>query len=264
MLSYKDNLLTVALMMREALVYFQQKMIKALFVIFFKCLVLAGFFLVSTPLYAADGATSEGYQRLLFWLTQPNVIYLLLMVGLYGLFFELLHPGFIIPGTVGAIALLLALYGLQGLPINYLGLVLIIVGFVFIVAEAFVSSFGLLGLGGTVAFIAGSLWLVNSEQVATHISITAIVAMAVVNIVFLLGVSLLVVKAQRQPKLHGLQLLVGKKGYTLSLIDKTGQIRIDGEIWQARSLEKIGINKPVQVIAVSGLTLVVEELLQGE
>ncbi|KTD11714.1 peptidase [Legionella gratiana] len=202
--------------------------------------------------------------RFLSLITVPTLAYLLLLLGIYGIFFELVNPGHVLPGVIGAISLCIALYALQLLPINYAGFFLIILGLFFIIAEAFMPAYGALGSGGTIAFVLGSIMLFDTHNEMYQIAWSVIWAMALVNIllfIVLLGVAL---KARRQSVKHGLDVLVGAKGRALGDIDQEGQAIIRGEIWSVRSQEFIAANKPIKVIKASGLVLEVEEDLKSQ
>lgn len=192
-------------------------------------------------------------------ITDPTVAYLLLLLGIYGIFFELVNPGFVLPGVVGAVSMLMALYALQLLPVNYAGFCLIILGIGFIIAEAFLPSFGSLGVGGTIAFLLGSIMLINSPSAAYHIAWSVIWAMALVNIVIFIILLGTAVRARRQKVHHGLVVLLGAQGRALGDINTEGQAIIRGEIWSVRSQHFIAKDKPVKVIGISGLVLHVEE-----
>lgn len=189
-------------------------------------------------------------------ITNPTITYLLLMLGIYGIFFELLHPGLMLPGVVGTMAMLLALYALHLMPINYLGLGLIILGLAFIIVEGLSPSFGILGLGGTVGFIIGSIMLMDSHRIAAPV----IGAMSVINIalfIVLLGAAL---KARRQKIKNGLVTLIGARGRSLRPIHADGQAIIRGEIWNVHAQAPIAADKLIQVVAANGLLLEVVEL----
>jgi membrane-bound serine protease (ClpP class) len=193
-------------------------------------------------------------------ITDPTVAYLLLLLGIYGIFFELVNPGYVLPGVVGVISMLMALYAFQLLPVNYVGFALIILGIGFIIAEAFLPSFGVLGVGGTIAFILGSIMLINTQSHAFHIAWSVIWSMAAVNIlifIILLGMAL---RVRLQGVQNGLDVLLGATGTALGDINLKGQAVICGEIWSVRSQQFIGANKPVKVIRYTGLILDVEEL----
>lgn len=197
--------------------------------------------------------------RFLSIITDPTVAYLLLLLGIYGIFFELVNPGHLFPGVIGVISMCIALYAFQLLPINYAGFFLIVLGIGFIIAEAFIPAYGSLGGGGTIAFIIGSIMLLDTNNALYHIAWSAIAAMVLVNIllfVLLLGMA---IKARRQRVKHGVAVLIGAKGRTLGDINLEGQAMIHGEIWSVRSKKFIAVNKSITVIATSGLVLEIEE-----
>jgi membrane-bound serine protease (ClpP class) len=197
--------------------------------------------------------------RLLSVITDPNVAYLLMLVGLWGLVLEFSHPGAVVPGTVGGISLLLALYAFQVLPVNYAGLGLILLGIALMVAEAFTPSFGILGLGGGAAFVIGSLILMDTgaaPELAVHPALIATLALA--SLLFfglLLG---FVVRARRRRVVTGREELVGAEGVALEDFTRAGRIRVHGEIWNARSPVPVRRGQPVRIRRMDGLTLDVE------
>ncbi|WP_407656322.1 NfeD family protein [Legionella qingyii] len=202
--------------------------------------------------------------RFLSIITDPTVAYLLLLLGIYGIFFELVNPGHLFPGVIGAISMCIALYALQLLPINYAGFFLIILGIAFIIGEAFVPAYGSLGVGGTIAFIIGSIMLIDADNQMYHIAWSAIGAMAFVNILFFVIILGMVVKARRQNVKHGLSVLMGAKGHTLGNVNLEGQAMIRGEIWSVHSKQPIAANTPIKVIGTSGLKLEIEEDLGNQ
>ncbi|CEK12111.1 NfeD family protein [Legionella hackeliae] len=204
--------------------------------------------------------TPDWRLQLLQIITDPTVAYLLLLLGIYGIFFELVNPGFVLPGVIGAIAILVALYALQLLPINYAGLSLIILGILFVIAEAFTPSFGALGFGGTAAFIIGSILLIDTEQNSYKIAWSAIWAMAAVNLVILLSLAAMTVKSRKRKLQHGVNVLLGAEGRALGDIDLQGQAVIRGEIWAVHAKQPITADKLIRVIATKGLQLEVEEI----
>lgn len=201
--------------------------------------------------------------NLLLIITDPTIAYMLLLLGIYGIFFEMVNPGFIAPGVIGAVAMVIALYALQLLPVNYAGLALILLGIIFVVAEAFAPSFGALGLGGTVAFIFGSILLIDSEQPSYQIAWSAIWAMAAANIIIFVVLFGMAIKARREPVQHGTNVLIGAKGRTISEINPFGQAVIRGEIWRVQAKNPISQDRLIKVVNAQGLTLEVEEI-QGE
>jgi len=197
--------------------------------------------------------------KFLLIITEPTVAYLLLLLGIYGIFFELMNPGFIIPGVIGAVSMLIALYALQLLPINYAGLGLIILGVSFIIAEAFSPSFGMLGIGGTLAFIIGSVLLMDTEHQGYQIAWSAIWAMVVANFILFITILSLVVRSRWRSSMHGMSTLIGAKGRALNDINLEGQAKIHGEIWSVKAKKPIKADKDIKVIATDGLVLEVEE-----
>lgn len=197
--------------------------------------------------------------RLLSVVTDPNVAYLLMLVGIWGLILEFSHPGALVPGTVGGISLLLALYAFQVLPVNYAGLGLILLGIALMAAEAFTPSFGILGLGGGAAFMIGSLILMDTgaaPELAVHPALIATLALA--SLLFfglLLG---FVVRARRRRVVTGREELVGAEGVALEDFTRAGRIRVHGEIWNARSPAPVRRGQPVRIRRLDGLTLDVE------
>lgn len=196
--------------------------------------------------------------RLLSIITDPNVAYILMLLGIYGLFFELANPGFILPGVLGAICLILALFAFQVLPVNYAGLALILLGLMFIVAEIFVPSFGILGIGGVAAFVIGSVILFDTEGGTFTVSLWLVGSVALVTAAFFLGVVGMALRARARPVVTGQEQLLGGIGEALEDFDGAGRIFIRGENWSARSKVPIRRGQKVRVVGVEGLTLNVE------
>ena len=196
--------------------------------------------------------------RFLSIITNPNVAYILMLLGIYGLFFELSNPGNILPGVAGAICLLLALYAFQVLPVNYAGLALMILGIAFMIGEAFVPSFGALGIGGAIAFVVGSLILMETDVEEYTISVPLVVGFALASVAFFSLVVSMVAKLRRKPVVSGQEEMVGSVGEVLEPVDGQGRVRVHGEIWGARAAESLGRGQRVRVKAIDGLVLVVE------
>lgn len=191
-------------------------------------------------------------------ITNPTVAYFLILLGIYGILFELMSPGFVFPGVIGGVSILVALYALQLLPINYAGLGLIILGIIFIVAEGFTPSYGSLGVGGTMAFVLGSIMLMNTDNAAYHIAWLAIWAMAVVNFGIFIVLLGMVIKSKQQTVKNGLVMLVGAQGRTLSEVNPRGQAVIRGEIWSVCAKKPIAANQQVKVVKTLGLLLEID------
>lgn len=207
-----------------------------------------------------DTVTMEPDWRseLLGVLTDPNVAYILMIVGIYGIFFEFYHPGMVVPGTVGAVSLLLALYAFNVLPINYVGLALILLGTALMVTEAFVPSFGALGIGGIASFVVGSIMLMDADVPGFHVYMPLIAAIAVVSALLFLLAGMMAVKARRRAVLSGPEEMIGLGGEVVSWSGHAGRVHTHGEIWQARSTHKLEAGRKVRVRQRDGLVLVVE------
>ncbi len=194
--------------------------------------------------------------QLLQVITNPNVAYFLMIIGFYGLIFELSNPGSLVPGTIGIICLLLALFAFQLLPINYAGLALILVGLALIVGEALMPSFGILGMGGIVAFVIGSVMLMDADNL--RISLPLIGGIALVAAIFMLWTLTRFMGLRRRPVRTGHEQLLGSHGRVLKSFEGRGHVRVKGERWNARSATPLRKDQVVEVVEVDGLTLVVE------
>ena len=192
-------------------------------------------------------------------ITDPNIAYVLMLVGIYGLIIEFYNPGFGVPGVVGAVCLLMALYAFQVLPISYAGLGLIILGIGLMTAEAFAPSFGILGLGGIVAFIVGSIMLMDTDLPGYQIAMPMIFAFTVFSagiLVFAMG---LLLRARRQQVVTGLDHLFGAAAVVESIVGDIAWIRLDGELWEASCEEPLAPDDAVTVNAIDGLILQVSK-----
>ncbi|MEY3218813.1 MAG: hypothetical protein RIT27_170 [Pseudomonadota bacterium] len=198
--------------------------------------------------------------RLLSIITDPNIAYLLMLLGIYGLFFEFYHPGTGIPGVVGTIAILLALFAFQVLPVNFVGLTLILFGIFFMIAEALTPSFGILGFGGIVAFVIGSIMLFDSNSPDFEIAYSLIATFSVTNAILFLWVGKKLSDLRNQKPLTGYEQMLGEIGECISVENKQLRVSIHGEIWQARSSQSLTVGQMVKIKNVDGLTLDVEPL----
>ncbi len=195
-------------------------------------------------------------EEILKILTNPTVAYLLLMLGFYGLFFELYNPGAIVPGVVGAICLLLGLYGLSTISMNWLGLLLIFLGVLLFVLELVTPTFGALAVGGIVSLALGSLFLIDPESPYGELPRSVIVAVVIASALFFTVAGRLGLKAQRRRKLTGAEAMVGEEGEAISDFRRgRGKVFVHGEIWNAVSDEDIRKGDRVTVIGVEGLRL---------
>ena len=197
--------------------------------------------------------------QLLAVITDPSVALILMMIGLYGLLFEFSNPGFVLPGVVGAICLLLALFAFQLLPINYAGLALILLGIAFIVAEAFMPSFGALGIGGAVALVIGAVILFDPEVAPGYsIPLSVIATVAAVSGAIIFLIVMMAVKARQRPVVSGREDLVGAGGEVVEQFTGEGWVRVRSETWRASSAVPLNRGQRVRVTRIDGLTLSVE------
>ena len=195
--------------------------------------------------------------RMLSLLSNPNVAFLLMIIGVYGLIIEVSSPGIFAPGVIGVICLLLGLYALNQLPLDYAGLALVMLGIAFMVAEAFTLSSGALGIGGLVAFVIGAAMLIDTEEPAFRISWWAIGGAAVVSgtlLILLLGYAL---RARRLRPTSGVARLIGAEARVLDWSDGTGHVWAEGERWQARGDADLTEGAPARIRKIDGITLVV-------
>lgn len=194
-------------------------------------------------------------QRLLAALVHPNIAYLLMSVGFLGIYFELAHPGAVLPGVVGAIALILGLYAMSVLPLNLAGAGLILLALIFFVAEIQVTSFGLLALGGIISLVLGSLLLFRDLDPALRLSRGLIGATAVTASLVVGFLALLAARAQRSPVGKGHAGLVGEVGKAIGELDPSGRVFVHGEIWNADAETPVRAEQDVRVVGVEGLRL---------
>jgi membrane-bound serine protease (ClpP class) len=197
-------------------------------------------------------------------ITNPNIAYILLLIGIYGLFFEFCNPGMVLPGVVGTISLLIALYAFELLPVSYVGIALLLLGMAFLVIEILISSFGILGLGGIIAFITGSIFLLDVHTPGYHIAWSLIIMMTIFSIGFLLlsvGVS---VRAIYKEIVSGSEALIGAEGVVLEYSEFKCRVSIHGENWLAHSFFPLRKGQAVRVLKLSGLSLTVEPIVKSE
>jgi membrane-bound serine protease (ClpP class) len=198
--------------------------------------------------------------ELLAVITNPTVAYGLLLIGIYGLLFEGYNPGAVLPGVVGAICLLLALFAFQVLPVNYAGLALIVLGALLVVAEAFMPSFGALGVGGLIAFVIGSIMLFDTSVPGFEVAMPIIGAIAFVAGLILCGIVWMFGRARRRPVVTGVDQLLGSTAEAIDGFAEQGMVRLGGELWKARSSAPLQPGQRARVVKVEGLQLWVEPL----
>lgn len=200
-------------------------------------------------------------EKMLNVLSDPNIAYVLMLLGFYGLLFELYNPGAIFPGIIGAICLILAFYAMQTLPVNYAGLALILLGVILFLLEIKVVSHGMLTIGGIVSLVLGSVILFQDTSMGgvVRVSLSVIVTAATVSTLFFLFVIGAGLRAQRLKPISGMEGMIGKIGETMNTLDPIGTIRIHGEVWNAESTSGIiDVQQKVRVTGIQNLKLYVE------
>ncbi|OGA35193.1 MAG: serine protease [Betaproteobacteria bacterium RIFCSPLOWO2_12_FULL_64_23] len=193
--------------------------------------------------------------RFLMVITDPSIAYILILLGIYALVFEFSNPGMVLPGVVGAICVLVAMYAFQMLPVNYAGLALILLGIAFMVAEAFLPAFGSLGIGGLIAFVIGSVILYDTDIPGYGIPFALIGGFAAASAAFLILVVGVLLKAQRRPVVSGREELVGAPGEVLEDFEREGWARVHSETWRVRAASPLKAGQRVRVAAIDGLML---------
>ena len=198
--------------------------------------------------------------KILAVITNPSVAYILILLGIYALIFEFTNPGLILPGVVGAICVLLALYSFHLLPVNYAGLALMLLGIAFMVAEAFLPAFGSLGIGGLIAFVLGSIILIDTDSVPSGFDIPypLIGGVAVASAAFVFLVVGMAVRQRRRPVLTGQEHMIGAVAEALEDFEREGWARVHGESWRVHANAPVRRGERLRVKAIDGLILTVE------
>ena len=218
-------------------------------------------FIMSTEHVNVIPSRMNFIERFLFYITNPNIAYILLMLGIYGLIAEFSSPGIGFAGVFGAISLLLAFFALSNLPVNIVGLLLIIVGFILLFLELKVQSSGILGIGGVVGIVLGSMMLIQSKAPFLRISLSLIIGVAIFTILFFLFLVTLVLKVHKSRVTTGREGEIGERGLTKTVLNPEGQVFVRGELWTAISTEgKIEENQPIEVVKIKDLTLWVKRV----
>ena len=213
----------------------------------------------SITLHTAGASIREvelpSLRKLLAWVADPNISYILLVLGGLGLYFELMNPGAILPGVVGGICMILAFFALSVLPVNVAGLALILLSLLFFIAEIKVVSHGLLAAGGIISLILGSLMLFKTADAMLRVSLPLIASLAVFTVAvvgFLLWIAL---RAQREPVVTGREGLLQEQGTARTPLDPRGKVFVHGELWDAVASEPVAAGETVEIVAVQNLTL---------
>ncbi len=223
----------------------------------------AGDVTVSTANAVVEEFEPSWRLKLLMVISQPEILLLLGLVGVYGLILEGWNPGALVPGTLGAICLLLALYGSQTIPINYAGVALILLGVGLMIAEAFAPSFGVLGLGGIAAFVFGAILTFDSGVPGFGISIAFVLGLAIAAALFIVWAVGFLVRLRNRGAVSGSESIVGGTGVAMEDFDTEGRVWLEGESWQARTSTPVVKDQAVFVRTMDGLILEVEPLPAG-
>jgi membrane-bound serine protease (ClpP class) len=204
---------------------------------------------------AATAFEPDWRTRFLGTITNPTIAYVLLLLGIYAIIFEFSNPGLVLPGVAGTIALLIAMYALHLLPVSYAGLALILFGIAFMVAEVFLPAFGSLGIGGLIAFVVGSVILIDTDVPGFGIPIGLIAGVAAASAAFLIVVVGMAVGARRRPVVSGREAMVGSPGEVLYDFEGEGWARVQSETWRVTSSSSMKAGQRVRVAAINGLVL---------
>jgi membrane-bound serine protease (ClpP class) len=219
--------------------------------------VATGDVVIRTEGVTVERVAPDWRTELLAVITSPTVAYMLLLAGIYGLIFEGYNPGAVLPGVVGAICILVALYAFQILPVNYAGLALILLGIILMIGEAFVPSFGVLGIGGLIAFVVGSIILMDTDVPGFGIPRALIGSIALVGGSAVMAIIWMAVRARRQPIVSGREDMIGAPALALADFESRGQVRAHGELWTAESAVPVRRGQALRITDMHGLVLTV-------
>ena len=201
--------------------------------------------------------------ELLALVTNPNVAFILMLIGIYGLIFEFLNPGAVAPGVIGAISLLVALYALAFVPINYAGAGLVLLGVALMVAEAHIGAFGALGVGGIAAFVIGAMMMFPTQTPGFALSVGVVVGTAIASGLLLILLLTALLRSRQRPVVTGREALIGAEAEIVSWQGGEGRVRVSGEIWQARSEASLVAGRRVKIVGRDGLVLQVDDIRPG-
>ncbi len=194
-------------------------------------------------------------QKFLDIISSPNVAYILMMIGMVGLYFELSNPGLVLPGVIGAISLILALYAMQTLPINYAGLLLILFGVILFIAEISIMSYGLLSVSGVISIFLGSTMLIDSDDPALQISRAILYPTLGLTVVLSVGIVVLATRTRNLKKLGGMDGMIGETGLVKDALNPVGRVQVHGELWEAEAEGPVAEGETVRVDSVAGLKI---------
>jgi len=190
-------------------------------------------------------------------ISNPSIAYIFLIIAMYGILFEMMNPGSIFPGVIGAISALIAMYALNILPFNYVGLFLIFLGIAFMIAEVFIAGIGVLGIGGVIAFAFGSILLFDPEVLGSRVSMPLVVSFSIVSMGFFIFLLRFLINSRNAKVVSGSKNIIGAQGQVLQSNNGTYKVALQGEIWNATSDEKLEEKETVVVSDISGLILTI-------
>ena len=199
-------------------------------------------------------------QQVLDVISNPNIAYILMMMGIIGIYFEISNPGLILPGIIGGISMVLALYGMQSLPINYAGLLLIVLGVSLFVAELNFATFGLLSLGGAISLFLGSIMLIDTDDPAMQISKMVLIPTLLFSILAAVGTIFLAIRSRKSASVSGIEGMMGTTAEVKTALEPEGRVWLHGELWKAHCEEWAQPGETVVVKTVKGLTVQVKRL----
>jgi membrane-bound serine protease (ClpP class) len=198
--------------------------------------------------------------EILEFVTNPNVAFILMLIGVYGIILEFFNPGAVAPGLVGVISLLVGLYALAFVPINYAGVALVILGIALMIAEVHIGAFGALGVGGIAAFVIGALLMFPARTSGFALSGAVVIGAAIASAALIVLAVGALVHSRKKPVVTGQEALIGAKGEAVFWDGDEGRVRIHGEIWRARADAPIRVGAPIRVVRRDGLVLVVQSV----
>ena len=204
----------------------------------------------------------QWYEKLLQLISDPDIAYILFLLGFYGLLFELYSPGAIFPGVIGGISLILALYAMHTLPINYAAALLLVFGLILFILEIKITSHGMLAIGGVISLFLGSMMLIRTDEEwdITGISLGVIIPAVITTALFFLVIVTMGIRAQRLKTTTGIEGMQGQTGVTITALNPSGDVMVHGEIWNARSAtgQSIPVGQKIRVVSLHNFTVVVE------
>ena len=205
--------------------------------------------------------TPPGWRTELFALvTDPDVAFILMLIGIYGIVLEFFSPGAVAPGLIGAISLLVSLYALAFIPINYAGAALVLIGIALMIAEVHIGTFGALGVGGIAAFVIGALMMFPERVPGFSLSAAVVIGAAIASAALILLVLAALLRSRNRPVVTGDEALIGAEGEAVTWQDSEGRVRVQGEIWLARATAPLAAGTRVKVVSRDGLVLFVEAI----